>query len=88
MALVCPECGSKNVSAAVLALGYRKCNACGHTESKVALPQVGKQDVVSSLIAIGAIALGAVIVGALVDSLLDGPKRNSVNAIDRSRLFE
>jgi hypothetical protein len=88
MAFSCPECGSKDVGATVAALGYLKCNACGHTESKVALSQAGKQDILGSLIAIGAIALGAVLVGALVDSFLDGPKKNSEKAIDRLKLFE
>lgn len=88
MTLVCPECGSKDISTTVVALGYRKCNACRHAKSKVALSQAGRQDLIGALIAIGAIALGAVLVGALVDSLLDGPKRNSVKAIDRPRLFE
>ncbi|HEV2120624.1 MAG TPA: hypothetical protein VGS11_11060 [Candidatus Bathyarchaeia archaeon] len=88
MASVCPECRSKDTSTTVVALGYRKCNACGHTESKVALSKTGKQDLVGSLIAIGAIALGAVLVGALVDSMLDGPKGSIVRKIDSPRLFE
>jgi len=88
MALNCPHCGSKDVSTTVVAFGYRKCNECGYAEPKVALSQTGKQDLVGSLIAIGAIALGAVFVGALVDSLLSGPKRKTMKAIDRPGLFE
>jgi uncharacterized protein (DUF983 family) len=88
MAQTCPECGSKDTSDTVVALGYRKCNACGHTETKVALSQNGKQDVVGSLIAIGAIALGAVLVGALVDSVLDNPRKKAVKTIDRPRFLE
>lgn len=52
------------------------------------MSKTGKQDLVGSLIAIGAIALGAVLVGALVDSMLDGPKGSIVRKIDSPRLFE
>jgi uncharacterized protein (DUF983 family) len=85
MAITCPECGSKDVDVALVAVGHQRCNSCGHSEAKIALAQSGKPDLVSSLIAIGAIALGAIVVGAIVDSLLDGPRRNDVSLFEKQR---
>jgi len=84
MVTACPKCGSRNVDATVVALGYQRCSNCNHTEAKIAMSQKGNPDVVGSLIAIGAIALGAVVVGALVDSLL-GSSKGDVKSIGNRR---
>lgn len=88
MVLVCSKCGSKDVDATVVAIGYQQCNACGHPEAKVAVSQKGNPDLIGSIMAIGAIALGAVVVGALVDSLLSGSERSASRSIDETRRFK
>jgi ribosomal protein L37AE/L43A len=76
---VCPHCRGKDVSFAVASVGVVKCNDCGHSKAVLSLrtSRPASDDIIGSLVALGAIALGAVVIGAFVESLSGPPKRRA-----------